>query len=145
MIIKSHTHSCVKQLQPTLILNSLLQLELTSRNVSRQIKGLQPLIHSWILTFTVRRKEGKCGVAEVESNILTRKEKRRGKKKREIILSNKSNKGSAEAKTVRWGRGGSINKVDKATGIQNPAKTRLLHDSSTIIYVWNSFCGFYES
>lgn len=43
-------------------------------------------------------------MAERESNILTREEER----SREIILSSKSGKGSAETQRVREGRGGSI-------------------------------------
>lgn len=55
MIIKSHTHSLCQAITANIDLRSSpLQLEVAARNVSEHIKGKQPLIHSWILTFTVR-------------------------------------------------------------------------------------------
>lgn len=55
MIIKSHTHSLCQAITANIDLGSSpLQLEVAARNASEHIKEKQPLIHSWILTFTVR-------------------------------------------------------------------------------------------
>lgn len=75
------------------------------------------MIHSWILTFTVRIEAGGCGVAVGGSNILTREEGER----KEIILFSQSGKGSTETQRVWQGSMGSkITDTDSSEGFQYP-------------------------